>query len=169
MTLRLAVSSEHVHTIPIRLRSLIGKHFAGSRWEESCQFYDAMPERYRSTVCFHAGLKKHHPLLRLSELDDSERERVINALDELRSHFAKYRKHAISNAAYVQRLPISVRKTLFLHAGLTQSEFNQPVWRIEDETCIWRDKVLKAIRELLNIFADVPDILTSVKPETYFN
>lgn len=46
MNPRLAFSSEHVHTIPIRLRSLIGKHFASSRWEESCQFYDAMPERY---------------------------------------------------------------------------------------------------------------------------
>ncbi|WP_349775027.1 replication protein B [Serratia fonticola] len=132
-------------------------------------FYDSMPERYRETICFHAELKKRHTLLQLHEMAEVERERVIGAIDELRQHFAKYRKHAISNTAFIQRLPVSVRKTLYRHAELSQAEFSQPIWRVEDRACAWSNQLIKAIRELLDLFEDAPDILTAVKPEAYFN
>ncbi|HHH1927403.1 replication protein B [Yersinia rochesterensis] len=169
MSIRCAFGPEHLRAMPLPLRAVIGKHFAGSRWRDTCNFYDSMPERYRATICFHAELKKRHALLQLAEMDNNERQRIVSALDELRHHFAKYRKHAISNVAFIQRLPISVRKTLFLHAGLSHKEFNQPASYLEEDACPWRETLIAALRELLNLFEDAPDILTAVKPDAYFN
>lgn len=162
-----AFTASHMQALPVNLRALIGKYFAGSRWQETCDFYNALPERYRATVCFHAGLKKRHTVIFLHELNDADRECLVNALDELRKAFAKHRRHEVGNIAYLQRLTISERKTLFMHAGLTAAEFNQPLWRIDDAGCQWRGTLLTAIRELITAFDDAPIVLTAIKPEAY--
>ncbi|MEH4236234.1 hypothetical protein POX60_23440, partial [Escherichia coli] len=55
------------------------------------------------------------------------------------------------------------------HAGLTEKEFNQPYWRINEESCYWRDALFRALRELFSLFEYAPTILTSVKPEQYLH
>ncbi|EKN4691038.1 replication protein B [Yersinia ruckeri] len=164
-----AFTAENVRSIPPHLRALIGAYFADSRWQDTCKFYNNLPSRYRATICFHAELKKRHSLLRMEEMNEPERERLVGSINELRQCLAKYRKHQISNIAFIQRQPLSVRKTLFLHAGLTSVEFKLPIWHIENANCYWREALLEALRELLNIFDDAPTIITSVKPEAYVN
>ncbi len=95
--------------------------------------------------------------------------RVVCAIDELRSAFAKYRKHGISQSGFIGRLTISERRTLFLHAGLTDTEFNQPHWRMDDEACTWREALLRALRELFSLFEYALIILTAVKSEQYLH
>ncbi len=69
----------------------------------------------------------------------------------------------------VHFLTVSQRRTLFMHAGLTEKEFNQPYWRINEESCYWRDALFRALRELFSLFEYAPTILTSVKPEQYLH
>ncbi|WP_226099563.1 replication protein B [Dickeya oryzae] len=167
MNQQYAFTAGHLQTMPANLRALIGKHFAGSRWHQSCDFYNHFSERYRVTVCFHAGLNRAMAVYQLEEMEQEVCERVICALDELRKAFAKYRRHEVSDSAFIKRLSIGERRTLFFHAGLTATEFNQPIWRIESETCHWRAPLIRALQELLSAFDDAPAILTSVKPEIY--
>ncbi|WJV52922.1 replication protein B [Prodigiosinella aquatilis] len=162
-----AFTAGHLNTMPGNLRALIGKHFAGSRWQQSCDFYNHLPERYRATVVFHAGLNQSVAVYHLEEMETNVCERVIGALDELRRAFAKYRKHETSNTTFIQRLSISERKSLFFHAGLSAEEFNQPIWRIESDSCEWKPALIRSLQELLSAFEDSPAILTSIKPEIY--
>ncbi|ECK9706456.1 replication protein, partial [Escherichia coli] len=46
---------------------------------------------------------------------------------------------------------------------------NQPYWRINEESCYWRDALFRALRELFSLFEYAPTILTSVKPEQYLH
>lgn len=158
-----------VRSQPAALRGIIGKHLAAPRWRDTCNFYNDMMERERLTICFHAQLKQRHSVLKLEEMSEADCERVVCAIGELRSAFAKYRKHGISKSGYIGRLTIAQRRTLFLHAGLTEAEFNQPCWRIDDESCAWREALFKALRELFNLFDRAPTILTAVKPEKYLH
>ncbi|AWC72580.1 TPA: replication protein B [Serratia marcescens] len=164
-----AITAGIVRNQPAGLRALVGERLAAPRWRSTCDFYNQMMERERLTICFHAQLKQRHAVMRLEEMNDSERERLVCAIDELRSAFATYRKHGISKSGFIGRLTISQRRTLFLHAGLTEVEFNQPYWRIDDESCKWREELFRALRELFNLFEYAPTILTSVKPEAYFH
>jgi len=154
---------------PAGLRSLVSKYLAAPRWQDSCDFYNQMMERERLTVCFHAQLKQRHATMRFEEMNDVDRERLITAIDELRSAFSKFRQVGISLVKYIGRLTISQRRTLFMHAGLTEEEFNQPYWRINEDSCYWRDALFRALRELFNLFEYAPTILTSVKPEQYLH
>ena len=70
---------------------------------------------------------------------------------------------------FLSFLTVSQRRTLFMHAGLTEKEFNQPYWRINEESCYWRDALFRALRELFSLFEYAPTILTSVKPEQYLH
>ncbi|HAJ2724811.1 TPA: replication protein [Escherichia coli] len=56
-----------------------------------------------------------------------------------------------------------------MHARLTEKEFNQPYWRINEESCYWREALFRALRELFSLFEYAPTILTSVKPEQYLH
>ncbi|MBM0887623.1 replication protein B, partial [Escherichia coli] len=38
-----------------------------------------------------------------------------------------------------------------------------------EESCYWREKLFRALRELLSLFEYAPTILTSVKPEKYLH
>lgn len=154
---------------PAGLRDLVVKHLAKPRWDESCNFYNQMMERERLTVCFHAQLKQRHSVMRLEEMNDCDRERIVCAIDELRSSFSKQRAIGVSKSGFIGRLTVSQRRTLFLHAGLTEDEFNQPYWHIENEQCKWRDALIRALRELFNLFEYTPAILTAVKPEQYLH
>lgn len=158
-----------VNNQPAGLRGLIAQHVAPARWRESCDFYNGMLERERLTICFHAQLKQRHAVMRLEEMNDCDRERIVCAIDELRNAFSKCRKIGLSNAGFIGKLTISQRRTLFLHARLSEDEFNEPFWRIDNEQCIWRDALLRALRELFNLFEYTPKILTSVKPEQYLH
>ncbi|KFK93349.1 MULTISPECIES: hypothetical protein [unclassified Serratia (in: enterobacteria)] len=158
-----------VRNQPAGLRGLIGQHLAAPRWRDTCNFYNRMMERERLTICFHAELKQRHAVMTLEEMNESDRERIVCAIDELRSAFAKYRKHGISQSGFIGRLTVSQRRTLFLHAGLTEAEFNQPYWYIDDETCAWREALFRALRELFSLFEYAPTILTAVKPEQYLH
>ncbi|SUX72897.1 Uncharacterised protein [Citrobacter freundii] len=77
---------------PAALRGLIGKYLAVPRWSDTCDFYNQMMERERLTICFHAQLKQRHANMRLEEMNDADRERLINAIDELRNTFSKSRQ-----------------------------------------------------------------------------
>ncbi|MGU3447615.1 replication protein B [Enterobacteriaceae bacterium C34A] len=154
---------------PAALRGLIGKHLAVPRWKESCDFYNKMMERDRLTVCFHAQLKQRHAATRFEEMNDVDRERLACAIDELRAAFSKRRQVGASEIAYISYLTVSQRRTLFMHAGLTENEFNQPYWRINEDSCYWREKLFRALRELFSLFEYAPTILTSVKPEQYLH
>lgn len=58
----------------------------------------------------------------------------------------------------------------FIYAcGIDRKEFNQPYWRINEESCYWRDALFRALRELFSLFEYAPTILTSVKPEQYLH
>ncbi|VEI69221.1 Uncharacterised protein [Serratia fonticola] len=163
------ITTEIVRNQPVGLRGLIGKHLAGPRWRETCDYYRGMMERERLTICFHAQLKQRHAVLGLEEMNEADRQRVVCAIGELRSAFAKYRKHGVSQSRFIGRLTISTRRTLFFHAGLTEAEFNQPHWRMDDKGCAWREALLKALRELFSLFERTPMILTAVKPEQYLH
>ncbi|HHT8227569.1 TPA: replication protein B [Citrobacter braakii] len=154
---------------PEGLRSLIGKYLAAPRWQDSCDFYNQMMERDRLTVCFHAQLKQRHATMRLEEMNDVDRERLVCAIDELRAAFSKRRQVGSSESAYISFLTVSQRRSLFLHAGLSEVEFNQPYWRVNEESCYWREKLFRALRELFGLFEYAPTILTSVKPEQYLH
>lgn len=147
----------------------IGKHLAVPRWQDTCDYYNQMMERERLTVCFHAQLKQRHATMRFEEMNDVERERLVCAIDELRGAFSKRRQVGASEYAYISFLTVSQRRTLFMHAGLTEKEFNQPYWRINEESCYWRDALFRALRELFSLFEYAPTILTSVKPEQYLH
>ncbi|WP_349809254.1 replication protein B [Escherichia coli] len=146
-----------------------GKHLAVPRWQDTCDYYNQMMERERLTVCFHAQLKQRHATMRFEEMNDVERERLVCAIDELRGAFSKRRQVGASEYAYISFLTVSQRRTLFMHAGLTEKEFNQPYWRINEESCYWRDALFRALRELFSLFEYAPTILTSVKPEQYLH
>ncbi|SMG61478.1 replication protein B [Cedecea sp. NFIX57] len=158
-----------VKTQPGGLRELVAKYLALPRWQDTCSFYNGLLERERLSVCFHAQLKQRHAVMLLEEMSDCDRERIVCAIDELRSAFATYRTRGVSKSGFIGRLTISQRRTLFLHAGLTEEEFNQPYWHIDNEQCLWRKALLRALRELLNLFEYAPTILTSVKPEQYLH
>ena len=102
-------------------------------------------------------------------MNDVDRERLACAIDELRGAFSKRRQVGASESAYISYLTVSQRRTLFLHAGLTEKEFNQPYWRVNEESCYWREKLFRALRELFSLFEYAPTILTSVKPEQYLH
>ncbi|EKN5932272.1 replication protein B [Yersinia enterocolitica] len=153
--------------MPNNLRALIAKHFAGSRWTDTCNFYNKMPERYRGTICFHATLKKRHAMFKFEELQEFERELVVSAIDELGRYFIISQRRPLDSIALIYRLPLSVRKTLFLHAGLSAVELSLPLWHIKRSSCHWRSALLIALDEMLNIFDDLPVIITSAKPESY--
>ena len=70
---------------------------------------------------------------------------------------------------FLSFLTVSQRRTLFLHAGLTENEFNQPYWRVNEDSCYWREQLFRALRELFSLFEYAPTILTSVKPEQYLH
>ena len=154
---------------PAALRVIIGKHLAEPRWQDSCDFYNQMMERERLTVCFHAQLKQRHSVMRLEEMTEADRERLVCALDELRNAFARHRQIGSSKATFISRLTVSQRRSLFLHAGLTEQEFMMPHWRLNEEDCYWRDKLFRALRELFSLVEYAPAILTSVKPEQYLH
>lgn len=154
---------------PAGLRTAVGERLAPARWENSCEFYNRMSERERLTICFHAQLKQRHSVMKLQEMTDGDRERIVCAIDELRAAFAKYRSRGISKSGFIGRLSISERRSLFLHAGLTEDEFSQPYWRIDDERCTWRDALFRALKELFSLFENAPTVLTSVRPETYLH
>ncbi|WP_241586436.1 replication protein B [Rosenbergiella epipactidis] len=154
---------------PAALRGVIGKYLAAPRWQHSCDFYNKMMERERLTVCFHAQLKQRHATMYFQEMNDVDRERLVCAIDELRVAFSRQRKVCASEYAYISLLTISQRRTLFMHAGLTEKEFNQPYWRINEDSYNWRDALFRALRELFNLFEYAPTILTSVKPEQYLH
>ncbi|HDL7470217.1 TPA: replication protein B [Yersinia enterocolitica] len=153
--------------MPNNLRALIAKHFADSRWTDTCNFYNKMPERYRGTICFHATLKKRHAMFKFEELQEFERELVVSAIDELGRYFIISQRRPLDSIALIYRLPLSVRKTLFLHAGLSTVELSLPLWHIKRSSCHWRSALLIALDEMLNIFDDLPVIITSAKPESY--
>lgn len=154
---------------PIALRGLVCKYLAQPRWQDTCDFYNQMMERERLTVCFHAQLKQRHSVMRLEEMTEADRERLVCALDELRNAFARHRQIGSSKATFISRLTVSQRRSLFLHAGLTEQEFMMPHWRLNEEDCYWRDKLFRALRELFSLFEYAPTILTSVKPEQYLH
>ncbi|RYA88206.1 replication protein B, partial [Enterobacter cloacae complex sp. 743-2DZ2F-22B] len=83
--------------------------------------------------------------------------------------FTRYRQLGASKATFISRLTVSQRRSLFLHAGLTEQEFMMPHWRLNEEDCYWRDKLFRALRELFSLFDYAPTILTSVKPEQYLH
>ncbi|CNB91087.1 replication gene B protein [Yersinia ruckeri] len=163
------VTLELTRKLPAGLRTAIANHLALPRWNETCSFYNRMSERERLTMCFHAHLKQRHAVMQLQEMNDSDRERIVCAIGELSEAFAECRKERIDDSAFVGRLTVSQRKTLFLHAELTEEEFNQPYWRLNDESCLWREKLFRALRELLSLFKHAPTILTAVKPEQYLH
>ncbi|NKI74927.1 replication protein B [Dickeya sp. CFBP 2040] len=163
-----AFTAEHLQTLPPNLRALLGKHFADSRWEQTCLFYRRLSERYRRTLCFHAALHQRWCVYYLDEMDEMARERIVSALSELRSAFGEPEKQEQTHLLpSIRSLTLSERRTLFFHAGLTNQEFNQPLRRIDDPDCQWAKALIRAVGELHSMFIDAPDILTSIKPEHY--
>lgn len=154
---------------PAGLRAVVGERLASTRWQSTCNYYNKMSERERLTICFHAQLRQRHSVMKLEEMNDCDRERIVCAIDELRSAFAKYRSFRITKSCFIGRLSINERRTLYFHAGLSEEEFSQPYWRIEDENCTWREALFRALRELFSLFENAPTVLTSVRPETYFH
>ncbi|GAB7261399.1 replication protein B [Dickeya ananatis] len=164
-----AFTANHLQALPPNLRALLGKHFADSRWEQTCLFYQRLSERYRRTLCFHAALHQRWCVYLLDEMDEMARERVVSALNELRNAFGGSDIKGRSDVLpLVTRLHLSERRTLFFHAGLTAREFNHPLRRIEEPDCQWTDALVRAAGELHSLFSDAPDILSSIKPEHYF-
>lgn len=105
----------------------------------------------------------------LEEMTEADRERLVCALDELRTAFSRHRQLGASKATFISRLTVSQRRSLYLHAGLTEQEFMMPHWRLNEEDCYWRDKLFRALQELFSLFEYAPTILTSVKPEQYLH
>lgn len=102
---------------PAALRGLIGKYLAAPRWSDTCDFYNQMMERERLTICFHAQLKQRHANMRLEEMNDADRERLINAIDELRNTFSKSRQMGASASTFVGRMTVSQRRALSCMPG----------------------------------------------------
>ncbi|SLM63423.1 MULTISPECIES: hypothetical protein [Dickeya] len=168
MKIHYAFTTDHLLALPPHLRALIGKHFADSRWAQTRGFYQQLSERYRRTLCFHAALHQRWCTYQLDEMDEMARERLVNAMNELRHAFCSDEKPA-SLFASVRALRLSERRTLFFHAGLSTREFDQPLRRLEEQDCLWSGPLVRALDELNGLFADAPDVLTSVRPEHYLS
>ncbi|WP_033568647.1 hypothetical protein [Dickeya undicola] len=163
-----AFTADHLQTLPPNLRALIGKHFADSRWTQTCIFYQRLSERYRRTLCFHAALHHRWCVYQLEEMDEMARERMVSALNELRSAFELPEKQEHDSLLHrVRHLTLSERRTLFFHAGLTTQEFDHPLRRMDESDCPWATALNRAFEELRSLFAGAPDILTSIRPEHY--
>ncbi|CAM3888663.1 hypothetical protein RABR111495_17180 [Rahnella bruchi] len=48
--------------------------------------FDQAGDKWKLTLCFHAGLKRHHSLMTYSQLNDEEKMKITQALLSLR-HF----------------------------------------------------------------------------------
>ncbi|KFX10891.1 phage protein B [Pectobacterium atrosepticum ICMP 1526] len=155
-----------INNLPAGLRNVIGKHFADNRYSETRDYYDQLSSRYRVTVCFHAGLKKHHTTMAFDDMTMSEREQIVQALDELRGAFPKNRKAGSRLMTFLTCLRVSERRTLYRHAGLSAQDFLLPVSAIDGEDEL-RKPIAAALDELCSLFADMPHILTSVQAEDY--
>ncbi|AOR59284.1 replication protein B [Pectobacterium parmentieri] len=164
-----AFTVSSMQNLPAGLRNVIGKHFADSRWRETCAYYNSLHERDRLTICFHAQMKKRHTVYRLEEMPTAEREQIVCAIDEMRQAFSKGRSRGVNISTFLSWLSVSERRTLFMHAGLTEKEFNQPYWRIDDNSCQWRQPILRALNELASLSEAAPEILTAIKPEEYLS
>ncbi|MBL0909084.1 replication protein B [Pectobacterium carotovorum] len=167
-----AFTISSMQNLPAGLRNVISKHFADSRWRETCAYYNSLHERDRLTICFHAQMKKRHTIYRLEEMPAAERERIVCAIDELRNAFSESRRGGVSILTFLGRLSVSERRALFMHAGLSEKEFNQPFWHIENidnSSCQWSKPIFRALNELVSLFNTAPDILTAIKPEEYLN
>ncbi|MEL7630974.1 replication protein B [Pectobacterium aroidearum] len=156
-----------INNLPAGLRSVIGKHFADTRYSETRAYYDRLLPRYRVTVCFHAGLKKHHTTMAFDDMTMSEREQIVQALDELRGAFPKNRKAGSRLMTFLTCLRVSERRTLYRHAGLSDQEFQLPISCIDQEGSELRKPIVTALDELCSLFADMPVILTAVRAEDY--
>ncbi|MBN3262983.1 replication protein B [Pectobacterium brasiliense] len=156
-----------VNNLPAGLRSVIGKHFADTRYSETRAYYDRLLPRYRVTVCFHAELKKHHTTLEFDAMSMAEREQIVQALDELRGAFPKNRKVGSRLMMLLTCLRVSERRTLYRHAGLSDKEFQLPISCIVQEDSELRKPIVAALDELCSLFTDMPEILTAVRAEDY--
>ncbi|MEQ9883247.1 replication protein B [Pectobacterium brasiliense] len=157
-----------INNLPAGLRNVIGKHFADNRYSETRDFYDQLLPRYRVTVCFHAGLKKHHVSLAFDAMSMTEREQIVQALDELRGAFSKNRRAISRLMTFLTCLRVSERRTLYRHAGLSDKEFQLPIASVDKEDSELRKPIVTALDELSSLFADMPVILTAVRAEAYF-
>ncbi|RRO08329.1 replication protein B, partial [Pectobacterium aquaticum] len=90
-----------MQNLPTGLRNVIGKHFADSRWRETCAYYNSLHERDRLTLCFHAQMKKSQTVYRLEEMPTAERERIVCAIDELRRAFSKGRIRGVNTSTFL--------------------------------------------------------------------
>ncbi|MEQ9971357.1 replication protein B [Pectobacterium carotovorum] len=156
-----------INNLPVGLRNVIGKHFADNRYSETRDYYDQLLPRYRVTVCFHAGLKKHHTTLTFDGMSMAEREQIVQALDELRGAFSKNRRVSSRLMTFLTCLRVSERRTLYRHAGLSDKEFQLPISSIDEEDSELGKPIIAALDELCCLFADMPHILTAVRAENY--
>ena len=58
--------------------------------------YDHAPDKWKTTLCFHAGLKRRHIYLTYSELTSDEQLKIIQALLSLR-HFSSSLRGEFTN------------------------------------------------------------------------
>ena len=114
-------------------------------------------------------MKKRHTVYRLKEMPTAEREQIVCAIDEMCQAFSKGRSRGVNISTFLSWLSVSERRTLFIHAGLTEKEFNQPYWRIDDNSCQWHQPILRALNELASLAEAAPGILTAIKPEEYLS
>ncbi|WP_213993897.1 replication protein B [Sodalis sp. dw_96] len=167
MNNRFLFKSYHIRTLPDGIRNVIGKYFATQRWQATCAFYDKLPERYRATVCFHAGLKKQQCTFGLVEMDIIDREKIVMALDEIRCAFNDYAYRGPDRFALVEALSLSERKTLYFHASKTPIELENSYDWTQGRSPAYFLTVLCAFEELCQMFDDAPVIITAVKPSEY--
>ncbi|EDM65053.1 hypothetical protein PE36_08336 [Moritella sp. PE36] len=73
-----------------QIRGLFGNSRIGS-------LYDNLEPDMRKTLCFAAGLKKHHVGLKLSQLDHIEKVKLHHAINSLEPVIGKLAGHPIND------------------------------------------------------------------------
>ncbi|MDR3432079.1 MAG: hypothetical protein P4L95_09295 [Rouxiella aceris] len=76
------LADERRREIGIRHLSRIKEMF-GTRKNIAQETFDSQPPHIRKTICFHAGLKSRHLMMKFSEMNYTERQQVVAALNSL--------------------------------------------------------------------------------------
>ncbi|MGL4925639.1 MAG: replication protein B [Plesiomonas shigelloides] len=162
-----ALTMHHLNMQPPGLRQIIGKYMASDRWTDTCNFFDSLGLFDKVTLCAHAGVAERYAAMAFECIPTSERENIVNAIDELRHAFASYRKHEVSNTKFLSWMTVQQRKTLYVYAGLSDVESMQPYCLIDNPNWPGSEPLINAIRDLCKLFGSAPQVLTAIEPSAY--
>lgn len=59
--------------------------------------YDGLPSKIKTTLCFHAGLKKRHTTMELASMESDERRKLLRAINDISNAIEKLAHTPLQN------------------------------------------------------------------------